>query len=222
MVETYFQLLADVPVSKIPSAVSLINSGSFGTGFPDSLEVFENTGTGRNYGIEFTLEKFMDKGFYYLATLSLYDSKYKGSDGIWRNTAFNNQYLANGLMGKEFEVKRKKVNKGKLYIVTDTRLALAGGQRYIPLDLKLSTEEKAPRYDLPNSYTKQFNTYFRLDLNLGYKVIGRKTTQEFTIIMQNMTNHKNAFGRIYDPYKNKELTINQLGFFLVPQYRIRF
>ncbi len=39
-------------------------------------------GKAKNYGIEFTLERFLNKGFYYLTTLSLYDSKYKIGNSV--------------------------------------------------------------------------------------------------------------------------------------------
>ena len=41
--------------------------------------------------LELTLERFLDKGFYYLVTASVFESKYKGSDNIWRNTCFQQQ-----------------------------------------------------------------------------------------------------------------------------------
>ena len=51
-----------------------------------------NNGTGENYGIEFTLERFLSNNFYFLITTSIYESNYKGYDGIKRNTAFNGNY----------------------------------------------------------------------------------------------------------------------------------
>ena len=49
---------------KITSSFSLINQGSgFSRFFPDSLE---NSGTGYNYGVEFTLEKYYSSVFPWL------------------------------------------------------------------------------------------------------------------------------------------------------------
>lgn len=62
-------------------------------------------GEGWNYGVEFTLEKFYHTDYYFLATLSLFDSKYLGSDGIKRKTAFNGHFVANTLVGKEWKIK---------------------------------------------------------------------------------------------------------------------
>jgi hypothetical protein len=86
-VETYYQDLSNVPVELNPSTYSTLNIGAdYVTPNEDSLV---NSGTGKNFGVEFTLEKFFSKNYYFLLTTSVFDSKYKGSDGVERNTAFN-------------------------------------------------------------------------------------------------------------------------------------
>ena len=69
-----------------------------------------NSGTGRNYGVELTIEKFFSDGYYGLFTSSLYDSKYTASDGVERNTAFNGKYVLNILFGKEWKVGSEEIN----------------------------------------------------------------------------------------------------------------
>ncbi|MDO8951972.1 MAG: TonB-dependent receptor, partial [Draconibacterium sp.] len=78
--ETYYQYLYDVPVEQTPSSYSILNTGAdWGLNTRDFLI---NEGEGWNYGIELTLEKFYHKNYYFLTTVSLFDSKYTGSDGI--------------------------------------------------------------------------------------------------------------------------------------------
>ena len=92
--------LYDVPVSENPSSYTVLNEGAvFSRFFPPKLV---NKGTGKNYGLEFTYEKFFSKTYFLLFTSSLYDSKYKGSDGVERNTVFNGNYAANLLGGLIF------------------------------------------------------------------------------------------------------------------------
>ena len=106
-IETYYQRIYDVPVETRPTYFSLLNEGAdFGVSSVDSLV---NNGTGKNYGVEITLEKFYSKGYYFLVTGSFFESKYKGSDGLERNTAFNGNYTVNVLAGKEWTVKGKNV-----------------------------------------------------------------------------------------------------------------
>lgn len=61
-----------------------------------------NEGTGKNYGVEFTLERFFTDSYYFLVNASLYQTKYTALDGIERNTKFNAGYISNILGGKEF------------------------------------------------------------------------------------------------------------------------
>ena len=94
-IESYYMKLHDVPVNNTPSSYSLLNeSGSFDVMLPGILV---NKGSGRNYGVEFTFEKFFSNSYFLMFTASLYDSRYKGSDGIERNTTFNGHYALNAL-----------------------------------------------------------------------------------------------------------------------------
>ncbi|MEM6806711.1 MAG: TonB-dependent receptor, partial [Bacteroidota bacterium] len=75
-IESYFQHLYKVPISSDASTnFSAINAYSaydfFGRG-----DTLLNQGTGRNYGLEFTLERFLHNNFYFLTTLSLYQSEF--------------------------------------------------------------------------------------------------------------------------------------------------
>ena len=79
----------------------MLNTGaSFKTDLTDSLV---NNGTGRNYGVELTVEKFVSDGYYGLCTTSLYESKFTASDGVERNSAFNGKYVFNLSLGKEWK-----------------------------------------------------------------------------------------------------------------------
>ncbi|MCB0668101.1 MAG: TonB-dependent receptor [Saprospiraceae bacterium] len=78
--EVYFQHQHNIPVESTASSFSALNAGA-DFGFPE-VHYLMNSGTGKNYGLELTVEKFFSKGFYALCTGSLYDSKYKGSDGV--------------------------------------------------------------------------------------------------------------------------------------------
>ncbi len=103
--ELYGQYIYNAAVEKTPSSFSMLNAGS-DFGFPDKTNLVNN-GKGYNYGIELTAERFLNKGFYYLLTVSLFESKYKGSDNVWRNTAFNSNYVVNVLGGKGMEAEYK-------------------------------------------------------------------------------------------------------------------
>lgn len=220
--EVYYQSLYDAVTDANPGSYSSLNSGSFFAPIPDSLG---NEGTGRNMGIEFTLEQFMNKGTYYLFTASFFDSKYTASDGIERNTAFNGNYVINVLGGKELELNKKtprESRKAILYLVGDTKFTFAGGNRYTPIDLEASQAQNEVVYDEENAFSQQMDLYFRWDIRLGLKMLGKKTTQEWTIDVQNLTNRKNPFSVSYNAETGEEFLVTQLGLFPVFQYRIYF
>jgi hypothetical protein len=218
--EVYYQYLFDVPVETAQSNFSLLNNSS-SQAFP--YDTLENSGTGRNYGIEVTLEKFLSKGYYFLVTGSLFDSKYRGSDDILRSTAFDSRYIFNVLGGKEFRINGKHPDaKFKTWIVTDGKLTAAGGIRYTPVDMAKSAEAGYTVYDEELAFSKQFKDYFRLDLRVAYRLDSRKISQEVALDVQNITNHKNPIYMQYDIESGQEEFMYQLGIFPMMQYRVIF
>jgi hypothetical protein len=163
----------------------------------------------------------MNKGFYFLVTASVFDSKYKGSDGIKRSTAFDGGYVFNSLAGKEFKLNGKHENK-KNYISADIKLTAAGGQRYTPVNLEESTLKGETVYDESKAYSEKFQDYFRLDFRLAYRRDSRKFSQEFAFDIQNITNRSNPLYLQYNPKTGKTDFISQLGIFPMMQYRIIF
>ena len=218
--EAYYQYLFEVPVETVSSNFSLLNNSS-SQAFP--YDTLENSGTGRNYGLEVTLEKFLSKGYYFLVTASVFDSKYKGSDGILRSTAFDSRYVFNVLGGKEFRLNGKNPEaKIKSWLVVDGKLTAAGGIRYTPVDMERSAEAGYTVYDEDLAFSKQFKDYFRLDLRVAYRMDSRKISQEVALDVQNITNHKNPIYMQFDPESGKEEFMYQLGVFPMMQYRVIF
>lgn len=214
--ENYVQKLDRVPVEQKNSGFSSLNFGAdFAVPDVDSLK---NTGTGINYGTEFTLEKFFSQQYYFLTTVSLYQSKYTGSDGIERNTAFDTRHVVNALAGKEFKLGKK----GNSVITSDIKFTWAGGKRFTPIDTVASRISGETQYDFSREWTGQFPDYLRLDIKVGYRINRPKTSQHFFIDIQNITNRKNYLFQNYDHTQQKIVTTYQLGLFPVFNYRIEF
>jgi len=210
--ESYYQNIYNVPVEQQLSTFSMLNAGAdFSMPSNDSLV---NKGTGKNYGVELTLEKFMSKGFYYLLTASAFESKYKGSDGVERNTAFNGNYVVNALVGKEFKFGSKHT------LSLDIKSTSAGGRRYIPINEAQSLKENQPVYVYSQSFENQLRDYYRTDVKVSYRLDGKKTTQEWAFDIQNIFNRKNDFLPTYNRTAGKIAIVPQLGIFPVVQYKI--
>ncbi|MEM7101544.1 MAG: TonB-dependent receptor [Bacteroidota bacterium] len=216
--EAYYQYILDVPVESVEGSFSMLNVGDDFI-FPEE-HFLVNAGTGANFGIELTIEKFFSKGYYGLLTTSVYQSKYKGSDNIQRNTAFNNQYVINLLAGKEFKVGSKKNNA----ITFDFKLTNAGGRNYTPVDLDASQMVGEEVLIEQEAYSLRYEPYFRLDAKVGFSMNSskRKLSQQFFIDFENVTNRKNVFQKRYNEVTNEVNTVYQTGFFPDILYRIQF
>jgi outer membrane receptor protein involved in Fe transport len=217
--EAYYQYLYRIPVTVAPSSFSLINMGSgFSRFFPDQLQ---NTGTGYNYGIELTVQKYFDKSFFFMLSSTLYESKYKGSDGILRNTSYNGNHVSNILAGKEIKLNSKQS------ITLGIKITYAGGKRYGLVDITKSKDVNDLIY-LDSAFNeKQFKDYFRTDLKLNWKLNTKKMTHEIGIDLVNIFNTKNILSLAYspsliDPTKEPYATKYQLGFLPLFYYKIDF
>lgn len=213
--ETYYQTLSKVPVERRATSYAALNDGS--SFIPSDTDSLVNKGTGSNYGVELTLERFFHKGFYFLITGSLFDSKYKGSDGIERNTAFNTHYVLNTLAGKEWRVGHKRN-----YLVLNLKLTTIGGKYLTPIDVQASQQLGRSVYDNTNAFSKKQDPYFRTDLKFSYRKEYAKSTLEMAIDFQNITNNQNIFSQAYNPRTNSIVTQYQQGFFPVPFVRFTF
>lgn len=214
-VEAYYQYLTNVPVQQRASSYSILNTGAdFDSPDEDSLV---NNGTGRNYGVELTVEKFYNQGYYFLVTASLFDSRYRGSDDVLRNTAFNGRYVFNVLAGKEF-----KVGKKNNVFALDWKLTSAGGKYVTPIDFTQSKQTGSEVYRTDAAFSTQVKDYFRTDVKVSYRMNRKKVTHEFSLDLQNVTNSQNVFQQRYNPRTNQLANEYQIGLFPVPQYRILF
>ncbi len=211
--EVYYQSLYNVPVETKESPLSMLNIGG-GEEYP-RVDSLVNNGTGRNTGIEFTLEKFLSNRYYFLITASVLDSKYEGSDGITRNTTFNIHYNLNALIGYEFPISER----GALNF--NIRAVAAGGRRVIPLDEEQTIENGESVYKLEESFELQLAPYARLDTRVGYKLNARKASHEIAIDLTNITNRPNELTQAYNPITNQIEMMYQQGFFVIVYYRIR-
>ncbi|MGL5889120.1 MAG: TonB-dependent receptor, partial [Bacteroidia bacterium] len=180
------------------------------------IDSLVNNGTGRNYGIEITAERFYNKGWYFLSTVSLFESKYTSFGSPERNTAFNGNYVVNLLGGKEIKLNSKNM------LSFDLRGNAAGGKRYIPIDLVASSFAGEAVYDLSRAYALRYEGYFRIDLRIGFTRNGKHITQTWAVDLMNITNNKNVFTQDYDADSNSIKTNYQTGFLFIPQYKITF
>ena len=189
-IEGYYQNLFEVPVdSNRKNFFSMLNSSSGLT-----TTVLSNDGLGKNRGLELTLERYFAKGYYFLLTGSLFESRFKARDNQWRNTVFNNTLAGNALAGKEFPLGRQKQH----FFVINSRLMWRGGNRYIPINLTESIKRNTTVTDATQAYVPRLPDYWRIDLGIAYKINKMGATWTLSADLQNITNRKNKIQQRYN------------------------
>lgn len=212
-VEAYYQYLYGIPVKKKPNDYSTINDQD-----AYSKRALVNNGLGMNYGLELTIDKSFSKNYYVLVTGSLYNSRYQGSDHIWRNTRYNGNYIASLTAGKDFRVGKN----GKHIIGLNIKLFYAGGRRITPVDLQASIAEGREVEDETRILEGRIADYFRLDVRLRFKHNLKKIAWQVSLDVQNATNRLNELNRKYNPAKQMVVAKYQQGIIPVLKFRVEF
>ncbi|NVO20174.1 MAG: TonB-dependent receptor [Bacteroidetes bacterium] len=220
-IEGYYHYLYDLPVENNPASYyCTINEG-----IDYNYVELVNKGVGKNYGVEISVERYFDKGYYFLVNGSLFDSKYKSLEGVWRNTRYNNNYIVNILGGKEFKNIGRKHNQT---LAVNTKIFFEGGERYIPLlrdaqgNVAVDTEH-GNYFDYSNAYNNQLDNLFYMNLSASYKFNRPKATHEIFLDLMNLTNSRGKMAEYFDASKpGKVGYITQFSFFPNLMYRIYF
>lgn len=160
-VEPYFQYLYDIPV--VPNSYFSLQNLELDWFFNETLV---SKGTGTNSGIDFTLERFLKNDFYYLFTASIFDSKYKGGDGITRNGLYNKHFILNILTGKEWKMGKSKNN----ILGLNGKFTYMGGDRLTPILETESIQQQAIVSDYSKAYSEKEKNATVLSFSISYRV----------------------------------------------------
>ena len=173
-IEPYWQYVFDVPV-EMGTTYSVINHNLF---YQDRALV--NEGAGRNYGIDFTLERYLKDGLYGMLTATLFKSEYRDAQGDWHHSRHDRTWITNILGGKEWMVGQGHKNVFGL----NGRLTLMGGDRYTPMTPGTTYDDVAKRPDksIPQDGANPFSK--QLNMNVGYAF-----SVKYTINKQHTAHH---------------------------------
>ena len=176
-------------------------------------------GNGLNYGLELAFQHYLNHGFFYMVSGSLFDAKFKtpGLEG-WTNSHYNNQYIVNTTIGKEFDFSTTEKQK---VLGINFQLVYAGGFWETPIDL---TESRAAQrtvrstsdpfsIHLPDVLKTYFRVYYKINHSKRYSLIG--------LDLSNVLNRDNISHRYFDPYLDQVVDKYQLGLIPMLSYVIR-
>lgn len=209
-IEPYFQHLYNIPGEE-NSSFSMIN---FTRDFGFNQELV-NSNLGRNIGLDLTLERFLHKGYYYLANASLYRSQYKADDDIWRSTRYDKNVVINVLGGKEFML-------GNNILGVNLRASFSGGERRTPLLQEESNQAQRAIFDDANAYSLQddFSTY--VDVSVTYRINRKSHAGIWALQIKNVLGAEQNDMYLYN-YQNQAVGLDSRSV-VVPSlsYKIEF
>jgi hypothetical protein len=211
--EPYYQQLFNVPVVA-NSSLSFVNLEADWF-FNQKLQ---NIGKAKNYGIDLTFEKFMSQSYYYLFTASIFNSRYRGCDGVWRSSRFNRNYVLNALFGKEWHLGRAR----QRVLSLNTRFTYQGGNRYSPVDVAASVQARDVVFDNTQAFANQVPPGLNVHFTASYKINKKKLSHEIALKILNVTGRPDFYGYKYNFRDN---TIDEdLSSVVIPNliYRIEF
>lgn len=215
-VEAYYQRLFDVPVIE-NSSFSFINY----TQIWQLDAPLNNSGTGINKGIDFSLEHSFHNNFYFLLTSSIFDSKYTGADGVERNTLFDRGWQNTLAAGKEFTIHRKKKNRVNL-LGFNVSMTYMGGLRVTPFLEEESVAAQRAILDETQMFSEQNDPELWVNAGITYKINKEKNTTTWGLDFQNATLAEQVQGYEYN-YFTREVQQERV-LFLIPNfyYKIEF
>lgn len=218
-VEAYYQNLYSLPVENSDTShYATINEGT-------QFRYVElvNKGTGKNYGLELTLERFFHKGYYFLINGSLYNSTYTSLENMERNTQYNGNYLVNLLGGKEFRNLGRKDNQT---LNINAKIFVGGGKKIIPLlrdgEGNVAADPVNGRFwDYKRAYDRDIEDIYQITLSASYKWNKPRTTHEFFINLENITDTRGRLSEYYDENEPGKIGyVRQFGIFPNLMYRV--
>ncbi len=208
-IEPYFQYLFNVPV--------IDNSYFSMSNVTDDFFInseLQNSGTAQNMGVDLTIEQFFHKGFYYLVTMSIFDSKYIDGAGQEHNTPFNRKLISNVLVGKEWLVKSRN-----LFSANMKYTYLGGGWQH-PVRESESLENEEVVLDYNNPYSVQNPTSHVVSVTFTYRINKKRHSSLWSLQVLNVLGAKEYLGYQYN-FKEHTIDVNTDAIIL-PNLSYRF
>jgi hypothetical protein len=188
-IEPFAQFLYDVPVSpdSTYSAINMEGDWFFS-------KKLESTGTGTNIGIDFTMERFLKDGYYYLLTASLFESKFIAGDKVERLGRYSSKYAVNLLFGKEWVFGS---NNNKILGVNG-RINFLGGQRITPVDEELSHQNKYIVYDYSRPFEEEKPAVYHVNTSVSWRINKKNHSSIWSLQVLNLLGSKEFYGYKYN------------------------
>ncbi len=181
--EAYYQQMRNTPVSADPGrnffALDLL------WGF--AKEPLDPDGKARNYGVDVSVEKFFNKGSFFVLSGSWQRSQYQMPDEtFWRSTGWDARYAANFTGGQIFPLGKSS------FLETGIRFIYNAGYPEVRIVEGYATRDGLePRWNLFSPNATRLPPYFRPDLRIAFRRNGKKAAWWLALDVQNFINKTN-------------------------------
>jgi hypothetical protein len=212
-IETYYQNLWNVPVGiGNRDTYWSLNDIEF-----YASEDLVSEGTGQNYGIDISMEKSFRSSFFFIASTSLFESKFQPLNGETYNTLYNSNFTATLTGGKEWAIKETN------FLQLGAKILYNAGNPSTPLTDDTLLIDLPPE-DFSRPYADRAAFYFRTDFRISYRKNNPKNSWWLALDIQNATNRINerAFQWDYNIDDNRWERRPQAGLIPILSFRMDF
>lgn len=212
--EGYLQKLTHIPVvNNVSRTFWLLNMTE---GYAN--EALVSKGTGKNIGVDITIEKFFSKGLFVLTGISIYNSTYQPLNGVTYNTHYNCGSAGSLTAGREWKWKKEKT------FVVGSKMLYNGGVPITPLLTSAAINSRKPVLDETRPFSEKVPSYFRTDARVSLRKDRKKTAWMVALDIQNIAGIKNTDGLSYryDPSTRQWIYKKLSGFVPVLSYQLDF
>jgi hypothetical protein len=193
--EGFYKQYSNYPVSVI-TGVSLANQGSVYGAIGN--EAVTSIGEGRAYGFELFLQQKFTKSYFLTASYTFFKSEFTGANGSYAPSAWDNRHLLSVIFGKKFK------NGYELGV----KYRLAGGAPYTPYDLTSSQLNYVTlgtgSFDFTQLNSQRLPVFNQLDIRIDKKINFKKSSLDFFLDIQNVTNAKSYSQDLYSFQRNAD------------------
>jgi len=199
--EAYWKEYDNLPLEEEDPAVFGLDQGTSATNFR-GYRTLVSAGRARSYGAEVLLQKKLTDRFYGIASASVFKSRYRDLNRVWRDRTHDIRYLFNVVVGY-------RPSHGWEY---SARWSVAGGAPYSPFDLLASEEVNSGVIDGSRVNGARYPTYHSLNIRVARRYVFRGWVLTSYVALWNAYGRENVADYYWNQVDNAQDTYHQWGF----------
>jgi hypothetical protein len=191
-IEGYIKRYTHLPLTPSDPSLSVIDDGRSLSHFGHYTDLID-AGRAESHGIEVLVQKKMAREVYGMVSASVFRSRYRGYDGVWRNRAWDNRYLFTIIGGYKPNAEWE----------ASVRWGIGGGLPYTPFDLARSIAANEGIVDNTRINAERTPPYHSLNVRVDRRFLYRESNLVAYVSVMNVYNRRNIVGYFWDTLDRK-------------------